>query len=185
MKLDSKVYCGSLSNNGKFFVTASQDHELRIFDATTDSYELVNRMVAKDVSWGILDMAFTADSEYFVYSTWSSCCKLLCYKSIIFYSIIVFHFTVHLSKTSGGSTEELKALKMEPLNKQQFCIFSVAFTNCGRQIISGSSDGCLYVYDRELNARTSRVPVVWNRFGWSCFQIKRKIYIVFCYRAKT
>lgn len=83
MKLDSKVYCGSLSNNGKYFVTASQDFMLRIFDATNDSYAPINRMIAKDVNWGILDIAFTADSEYFVYSTWSSCCELafrICFK---------------------------------------------------------------------------------------------------------
>lgn len=75
MKLDSKVYCGTLSKDGKYFITATQDHLLRIFDATANTYARINRMVAKDVNWGILDIAFSSNSEHFVYSTWSSCCK--------------------------------------------------------------------------------------------------------------
>lgn len=159
MKLDSKIYCGTMSKNGKYFITASQDHVLRIFDATNDSYNRVNRMVAKDVNWGILDIAFTADSEYFVYSTWSTCRKLKVGVRVKSAFKCTFRFLVHLSRTDGGSTEELVALNMEPF-KQRFCIFSVAFTHCGRQIIGGSSDGCMYVYDRDLGSRTLRVPVV-------------------------
>lgn len=75
LKLDAKVYCGALSAGGKYFVTATQDNVLRVFDASRGSYERINRMVAKDVQWSILDIAFTSKGDQFAYATWSSCCK--------------------------------------------------------------------------------------------------------------
>lgn len=70
------MYCGAMSPKGRRFVTASQDHVLRVYDASNDAYKRVNRTVPKDVHWGVLDIAFTSDEEYFVYSTWSKCRKL-------------------------------------------------------------------------------------------------------------
>lgn len=75
MKLQSKVYCGAMSSNGQHFVTASQDHVLRVLDASRSTYRNVNRIDAKDVHWGILDIAFNSRGDEFVYSTWSTCCE--------------------------------------------------------------------------------------------------------------
>lgn len=164
MVFESKVYCGALSNNGNYFITASQDHVLRIFDASKDTYRRINRIVAKDVNWGILDIAFTADSEYFVYSTWSPSCMYSTNTPIFRWNMYLcifklWSFSVHLSRTEGGTAEELITLNLQP-NTQRFCIFSVAFSHCSRHIIGGSSDGSLYGFDRVANQRTMRVPVV-------------------------
>lgn len=51
------------------------DNMIRIHDSTTMRYKCQNEIIAKDVNWCILDIAFSPGSEYFVYSTWSSCCK--------------------------------------------------------------------------------------------------------------
>lgn len=53
------------------------DSVIRIHDATTPKYTKINQLIAKDVNWCILDVAYSPDSEYIVYSTWSSCRKLL------------------------------------------------------------------------------------------------------------
>jgi hypothetical protein len=53
---------------------------IRLYDATNSSYKLVNELSAKDVSWSILDVAFSPDGEYFAYSTWSMCSK---YSSLV------------------------------------------------------------------------------------------------------
>lgn len=75
MHMHSKIYCGALSAGGEHFVTASQDHVLRVFDASRDTYEQVNRIFAKDVQWNVLDIAFTSKGDQLAYSTWSSCRK--------------------------------------------------------------------------------------------------------------
>ncbi|XP_031619571.1 DDB1- and CUL4-associated factor 11 [Contarinia nasturtii] len=133
---EAKVFCGIFSRNGKHFVTASQDNMIRIHDSTTMRYKCQNEIMAKDVNWCILDIAFSPDSEHFVYSTWSNC--------------------LHLSRIDGTS-HQLKPLYLQP-SKSSFCIFSLAFSNCGDQIIGGGSDGCLYIYDLVMAKRTFRCP---------------------------
>lgn len=96
MKLDSKVYCGALSGSGDHFVTASQDHVLRVFDASRSAYRRINRIVAKDVHWGILDVAFTKRGDEFVYSTWSTCREfnlLSCVCVGVLFHILFHHIT--------------------------------------------------------------------------------------------
>lgn len=53
------------------------DNMIRIYDSTTVRYKCVNEIIARDMNWCILDIAFSPGSEYFIYSTWSSCCKCL------------------------------------------------------------------------------------------------------------
>lgn len=138
MSYDAKVFCGTFSRNGKHFVTASQDHMIRIYDSTTAKYKCQNEINARDVNWCILDIAFSPGCEYFVYSTWSTC--------------------LHLSRINNGTSQQLKPLFLQP-TKSSFCIFSLAFSNCGDQIIGGGSDGCLYIYDLVMAKRTFRCPV--------------------------
>lgn len=143
MKLQAKVYCGTFSNNGNYFITGSQDHLLRVFDSSTTKYRRINEIEARDVSWCILDITFSPNDEYFAYSTWTTC--------------------LHLSKVNGDSSD-LQCLSLEP-DKPRFCIFSLAFSNCGKQIIGGSNNGYLYIYDRAVGATTLKVPVAFNERG--------------------
>lgn len=66
--------------------------------------------------------------------------------------------SVHLSRIDG-TLHQLKPLYLQP-SKSSFCIFSLAFSNCGDQIIGGGSDGCLYIYDLKQAKRTFRCPVI-------------------------
>lgn len=45
---------------------------------------------------------------------------------------------------------------------RRFCIFSLAFSNDGKEIIGSANDGHLYVYDLEEHARTLRVRFTLN-----------------------
>lgn len=77
--------------------------------------------------------------------------------------------TVHLSRINGTS-HQLKPLYLQP-SKSSFCVFSLAFSNCGDQIIGGGSDGCLYIYDLVLAKRTFRCPVIIHFRSFSFIQI--------------
>lgn len=56
-------------------------------------------------------------------------------------------------------------LQQDPLplgpEERRFCIFSLAFSSDGREILGGANDGFLYVYDRECNQRALRVISVY------------------------
>lgn len=134
------------------------DNMIRIYDSTTVRYKLQNEIIARDMNWCILDIAFSPGSEYFIYSTWSSCCKYYHKnKKRIKLETNLIISLVHLSRINGTS-QQLKPLYLQP-SKSSFCIFSLAFSNCGDQIIGGGSDGCLYIYDLVMAKRTFRCPV--------------------------
>jgi WD40 repeat protein len=73
VRLDSKIFCGVFSKDGKKFVTGSQDQNIRIFDSSTPNYKLEQTIPAKHVSWCILDLDFSKDGQYLVYSSWFDC----------------------------------------------------------------------------------------------------------------
>ncbi|KAJ6642762.1 DDB1- and CUL4-associated factor 11, partial [Pseudolycoriella hygida] len=127
-----KVYCGCYSKNGNYFLTASHDQVLRVFDSKKPTYHRINRIQAKDVGWSIIDVAFSPDDQYFAY--------------------------MHISPVMGNNYEDLQCLYLQ-VEQPRFCVFSLSFSACGKEIINGASDGCIYIYDRYLNRRTFKIPV--------------------------
>jgi WD repeat-containing protein 23 len=94
---------------------------------------------AKNVSWSILDVDFSRNGEYYVYSTWND--------------------AIFLSHLDNRSIDEIQPLYLRP-DSQRFGVFTVAFSNCGKQVLAGANDGCLYCYDIVAQTRTLKVPVV-------------------------
>lgn len=172
---EGKVFCGIFSRDGNYFVTASQgwwffflywrfvelifvDQQIRLYKSDTGVYSLFKTIHARDVGWSIIDIAFSPDQEHFVYSTWSNSCRLpILFKQSV---ILNYLFLVHLCSVNGDPD------KQEPLNlintSRRFCIFSVAFSSDGSEILGGSNEGYLYVYDRNINQRTLKVSCVSN-----------------------
>lgn len=71
----TKIFCGSYSNDGNTFLTASQDRKIRLFDTLDGNFNLIKTIGARDVGWSILDTAFSPDGNYVAYSSWSESCK--------------------------------------------------------------------------------------------------------------
>lgn len=170
---NGKAFCGIYSKDGDYFITTSQgniqrcnqtdcycnvflDRQIRLYKSNDNGYKLINSIHARDVGWSIIDVAFSPDQQHFVYSTWSSSCKLLfCYNLIS-----NLPFLVHMCAVNGDTD------KQEPLclvnTGRRFCIFSVIFSSDGRLILGGANDGCIYVYDRqriELPFRVSYIVI--------------------------
>lgn len=137
-RYDSKVFCGIFSNDGERFLSASQDHIIRMFDSSTGSYKLLNSFRARDVGWSIIDVAFSSDRKNFVYSTWSS--------------------ALHLCPVTNDKDSEQEE-HLCVLNKaRRFCIFSVVFGSNDKELLGGANDGCLYIYDLIRNDCTLKIP---------------------------
>lgn len=142
------------------------DSVIRVHDSSTPQYKRVNEIVAKNINWCILDVGFSPNGQYFAYSTWSSSSEYSFRLTLsprnstltrISHLIFFFFQLVYLSHIEGDALQ-LEALSLHP-TKPNFCIFSVAFSNCGQQIIGGGSDGGLYIYDLTANRNTYQVPV--------------------------
>lgn len=137
IRLDAKVFCGTFNREGNRFLTGSQDQEIRIFDSTTAHYKQLNHINAKHVSWCILDIAFSPDGQYFAYSSWADC--------------------MHICPI-GGSDEDIRCMNLDT-NVNRFGTFSLAFSNNGKEVISGGSDANVYIFDRERNERVFKMHV--------------------------
>lgn len=135
---NSKVFCGRFSRDGSKFISASQDSRIRVFDATTSQYPLVNQIEAKNVSWSVLDIDFSPDGENFVYSTWAD--------------------ALFVSRLRDMDSDDIHCCFLRP-QCPKFGVFTVAYSNCGKQILAGANDGRLYTYDLTANKRVLMVPV--------------------------
>lgn len=134
-KYNSKIYCGSYSKDGRLFITASQDKWLRVYHTHNGDFVHFKKIPARDVGWSILDTAFSPDGSTVVYSSWSEC----------LYQCPIY-----------GDSNMQESLSLCP-GMRRFCVFSLKFSNDGREILGGANDGYLYVYDRECHQRVFRI----------------------------
>ncbi|KAK6628672.1 hypothetical protein RUM43_002487 [Polyplax serrata] len=124
--IPTKIFCGIYLDDGKIFLSASQDRLIRLFDTSKGKFSLVKTITAKDVGWSILDVAISPDGNYLAYSI--RLCKI------------------------WGNTDMQESLLLCP-EERKFCIFSLKFSSSGKEILCGANDGYIYVYDRECNQR--------------------------------
>lgn len=85
-------------------------------------------------------------------------------------------FVVHLCSVKDNTHQEPLSLTN---TTRRFCVFSVVFSSCGKEVLSGANDGCLYIYNLERQegtvkvTQTSKYPSIY----WS-FQIPAHEYDV-------
>ncbi|XP_072566921.1 DDB1- and CUL4-associated factor 11 isoform X2 [Paramormyrops kingsleyae] len=130
-----KAFCGVYSEDGNMFLSACQDQNIRLYDTSRGRFDLKRTVRARDVGWSVLDVCFTPDSTCVLYSSWSD--------------------YIHVCSI-GGDSETHTALDLNPEGRR-FCVFSLAASSDGKEVLGGANDGCLYVFDRELNRRTLKI----------------------------
>uniref|UniRef100_A0A3B4WXY5 DDB1- and CUL4-associated factor 11 n=1 Tax=Seriola lalandi dorsalis TaxID=1841481 RepID=A0A3B4WXY5_SERLL len=130
-----KAFCGVYSEDGNMFLSACQDQNIRLYNTTRGRFNLQQTVKARDVGWSVLDVCFTPDAHHVLYSSWSD--------------------YIHLCSIYGDS-ENHTALDLNP-DERRFCVFSLAASTDGKEILGGANDGCLYVFDLEQNKRTLKI----------------------------
>ncbi|XP_051631615.1 LOW QUALITY PROTEIN: DDB1- and CUL4-associated factor 11-like, partial [Manacus candei] len=131
-----KAFCGIFSPDGALFLSACQDHTLRLYEVGGAGLRVLRATRGRHVGWSVLDVAFTPDSAHFLYCSWSS--------------------YVHVVDVHGDGDAHT-ALDFRPEEKR-FAVFSLAVGPDGRDVVGGANDGCVYVYDREAQRRVLRFP---------------------------
>ncbi|XP_034027143.1 DDB1- and CUL4-associated factor 11 [Thalassophryne amazonica] len=130
-----KAFCGVYSEDGNIFLSACQDQNIRLYNTTRGHFNLRQTVKARDVGWSVLDVCFTPDANFLLYSSWSN--------------------YIHLCSVDGDD-EKHTALDLNP-DERRFCVFSLAASTDGKEILGGANDGCLYVFDLEQNKRTLKI----------------------------
>ncbi|XP_012708832.2 DDB1- and CUL4-associated factor 11 [Fundulus heteroclitus] len=130
-----KAFCGVYSDEGNMFLSACQDQNIRLYDTTRGRFHLLQKVKARDVGWSVLDVCFTPDARHVLYSSWSD--------------------YIHLYSIDGDSDNH-NALNLNP-DERRFCVFSLAASTDGKEVLGGANDGCLYVFDLEQQKRTLKI----------------------------
>lgn len=133
------------------------DHCIRLYDTkSSKTFNLLGGVAADSVGWSILDTALSPDRSSVAYSTWSDERSFL-YFAHIFIRDDLFVLLVYLIKFDETFQQsKIFQLRLEP-EAHSFCIFSLQFSDDGTEIIGGSNDNSVYVYDLTKQKRTLRV----------------------------
>ena len=131
------------------------DHTIRLFDfdhiqhcsSIGKQAKPFKTIHARDIGWSVLDVDYSPDSKFIIYSSWSQ--------------------FVHLAAVDTVSDYH-EGLDLDP-PEGRFCAFSVKFSPDSREIVAGANDCCLYLYDLETKRRTISVSAHDNDINTVCF----------------
>ena len=152
---DAKVFCGSHSKEGDWFMSACQDQKIRLYNTRKFKKDennartvmvLERQIQARNVGWSVLDVALSPDNCHLIYSSW---CDSI-------HQVSLFH--------DNNETNKHQALPLRADEEHRFCIFSLRFSANGDEILGGANDGYLYVYDRFAQARSLRIGMPFNLY---------------------
>jgi len=124
---------GVYNQEGDRFMSACQDAKIRISDTTNGQWRRIKSINALDVGWSILDVDFSHDGNYIIYSSWSQ--------------------NIHLCNICGDEDVH-QALFLAPDRPYRTAVFSLRFTPDDSEIIAGANNGTIFIFDRERNERT-------------------------------
>jgi WD repeat-containing protein 23 len=117
-------------------MTASQDNHLRLYDTAT--WAMTKDYSCNDVGWSILSVDYSPDEQWILYSTWSE--------------------NVHLFSATGESDRtECLDVCGDYHAGGRVCLFSTQFSPDSTEILAGSSDNHVYVFNLERNEREMRI----------------------------
>lgn len=136
IRQSAKVFCGNYSQDGSMFMSASQDDHIKLYETAGEKLREFQDVIALNVKWSIVDTAYSHDQRHLIYSSWSP--------------------SIYLCDIAGGCDRGQVALDLRP-DVHSFCAFSIKFSQDDREILTGSNDGSLYIYDRGCGKRILKI----------------------------
>ncbi|KAF3334570.1 LEC14B protein-like protein [Carex littledalei] len=148
--MDSEAYVSRFSDDGSLFVVGFRGSHIRIYDVEK-GWKVQKDISARSLRWTITDTALSTDQRYLAYASLSP--------------------IVHVVNVQSGGTESCANVTdvHESLDFSQghsdydddyehsFGIFSIKFSKDGREIVAGTNDDSIYVYDLFANKVSLRL----------------------------
>ncbi|KAL8863475.1 MAG: hypothetical protein Q9178_000156 [Gyalolechia marmorata] len=147
---NARCYSGQFSDDGNFFFCCGQDFRVRMYD-TSNPYKWRYYKTAEYPygQWTITDASLSPDNRFLAYSS---------IRSVVF-----------LAPTDPTLSTDPIALDFAYLGQagrrrqfsggySHFGIWSIRFSGDGREVVAGTSDHSVYVYDIEAKQSILRIP---------------------------
>lgn len=146
----ARCYSGQFSTDGNFFFSCGQDFKVRMYDTSNPYrwkyYKIVDNPHGQ---WTITDASLSADNRWLAYSSIS---RLVC-----------------LASTEPSDSSQPQVLDFSRLRSgsgapswahrahSHFGIWSIRFSGDGKEIVAGTGDHSVYVFDIERNESILRI----------------------------
>ena len=156
---NARCYSGQFSNDGNFFFSCGQDFNVRMYDTSNPYRWKYYKVVSNPYgNWTITDASLSSDNKYLAYSSIS---RIVC-----------------LAPTDPLDESEPRLLDFSRVSGQQqhgrrpfghFGIWSIRFSGDGREIVAGTGDSSVYVFDIERDQSILRIPGHQDDVNAVCF----------------
>mmetsp|Transcript_941 Transcript_941/g.2667 ORF Transcript_941/g.2667 Transcript_941/m.2667 type:complete len:588 (-) Transcript_941:66-1829(-) len=135
--LGCRVYSGQFSESGDLLVAAAQDYNVRVF--STNGWKLLRTIETRDIHWTVTSTDLSPDEQFVVYSTISPSLQLCNVRG---------EYEIH---------EELDLSEGVARNRA-FGVWCAKFSAGGSELLAGTNDESIAVYDVERKALLHKVP---------------------------
>ncbi|KAL3157892.1 hypothetical protein ABBQ32_012303 [Trebouxia sp. C0010 RCD-2024] len=160
-RMQSRVYIGNFSAQGNVFVAGFQhERRVRLYDVD-NNWRLRKDVEARNLRWTITDTCISPDQKFLLYSSISPIVHL-----------------VNLGSTSdevesvANVTDIHEAMFFhveEEVTRSNFGIWSLRWSPDGKEIIAGTGDSSLYIYDVESQRTSMRIQAHKDDVNAVCF----------------
>ncbi|KAF1354502.1 WD40 repeat-like protein [Lizonia empirigonia] len=164
---NARCYSGQFSDDGNFFFSCAQDFRVRMYDTSNPyDWKYYKSVVYPYGQWTITDASLSPDNRFLAYSSIRS---IVC-----------------LAPTDPENDSEPNLLDFANLGGNNprgfhtyFGIWSIRFSGDGREIVAGTGDNSVYVYDIERRQSVLRIPGHQDDVNAVCFGDSQSPHILY------
>lgn len=154
--MNSRVYTSQFSNDGSFFVAASQESNIKVYNVDKN-WKIQKDIETKALRWTITDTSLSPDQRFLVYA---SICAIV--------NIVDVGSSARESLANVTEIHEGLDFSADG-DEDEFGIFSVKFSTDGQELVAAGSDNFIYVYDLQANKCSLRIPAHKSDVNTVCF----------------
>jgi WD repeat-containing protein 23 len=115
-RFSNRLFGGVFSQNGSVFMSSCQDQHIRLYNTEKSKFCCFKNIKAKEVGWTIVDVSYSPDQNYLIYSSWCD--------------------SIYLCSVHKDSDTHIP-LHLRPDSMYRFCPFSIRFSQDNREILAG------------------------------------------------
>lgn len=164
---NSACYSGQFSDDGNFFFACTKDFHVRMYDTSNPyDWKYYKSVVYPYGQWTITDASLSRDNRFLAYSSIRS--------------------AVCLAPTDPNNESEPHLLEFANTGttyphglNPYFGIWSIRFSGDGREIVAGTNDSSVYVYDIERRQSILRIPGHEDDVNAVCFGDSQSPHILY------
>ncbi|KAJ7980186.1 LEC14B-like [Quillaja saponaria] len=154
-QMRSRAYVSQFSADGSLFIAGFQGSRIKVYDVD-GGWKVKKDIRARNLRWTITDTSLSPDRCYLVYASMSP--------------------IINIVNVGSGTTESVAnvteihfGLRFSADDDNEFGIFSIKYSTDGRELVAGTRDSSICVYDLGADKLSLRIPAHLSDVNTVCF----------------